>query len=109
MKEIQLTDNIENALYDDILGYYKVVKDGADDIVIIKNYKYRKLQLNHSITLNNCEKLCVVEVENGENYIVRPLDTLASIAEKYNISKNQIIAKNNLHNDRVFVGQVLKL
>jgi len=109
MKEIQLTNKCEDALYDDILGYYKITKEGLDDVVIIKNYKYKKLQINNSYLLDNSCKMCVVEEENCENYIVQPFDTLTSISLKYGVNENYLIEKNKLKNSKIFVGQILKI
>jgi N-acetylmuramoyl-L-alanine amidase len=42
-------------------------------------------------------------------YKVNPGDTLEIIAKNYHVSRNQIIAKNNLKDENIVVGQVLQL
>lgn len=42
---------------------------------------------------------------NVRLHIVKPLETLAEIAKKYGVSKEEIIAKNNL--SKIFIGQQL--
>ena len=42
-------------------------------------------------------------------HIVRPLETLQSIAQKYNLTIEDLIAKNGLKNNCVFIGQQLIL
>ncbi len=42
---------------------------------------------------------------NVRLHIVKPLETLSEIAQKYGVSKEDIIAKNNL--SKIFIGQQL--
>ena len=41
------------------------------------------------------------------SYVVRPFDTLQSVAEINNMSVEQLRTKNNLQSDYIFVGQKL--
>ena len=45
----------------------------------------------------------IVEKLEGESHVVLPLETLDSIAQKYNVSVQEIIRKNKT--DVIFVGQ----
>ena len=46
-------------------------------------------------------------VSSQEKYIVKPLDTIDKIANKFGVSIEYLINKNNLKTTKVFVGQVL--
>lgn len=48
--------------------------------------------------------VCVTGV-NKILHIVKPLETLNSIAKKYNVSVNQIMEENKI--DKIFIGQQL--
>lgn len=111
MKEIELIDNIENGCkYDEQWGNYRELKAGLDDIIIVKNYKHKTIEKTEVSTLSGSESIYhIVEVENCEKYIVKPLDTLKSIANKYNTEVEYIIKKNALITDRLFIGQILKI
>ena len=110
MKEIKLISKIEDGcIVDEDLGAYVIVENGMDDIVIINNYKYRELSLTGVNALNNKSEYRVVEVENHQNYVVKPLDTLASIASQHNTTEDELKALNDLSNNKVFIGQILKI
>lgn len=40
---------------------------------------------------------------------VKPAETLKDIAEKYKITTTKLILDNNLQNDKLFIGQILKI
>ncbi len=42
-------------------------------------------------------------------HIVKPLETLPKIAEKYNTTEGKIIADNHLTQEKLFIGQQLKI
>lgn len=90
------------------------------------NYLYR-LQRDETLTdvaqrfktsINNIEPLTVGEIKEGEfvkikqsnefEHSVAPLETLKDIAEKYKVSEEEIITKNNLKIKRLFIGQKLR-
>lgn len=110
MKEIKLLSKMEEGSFiDDDLGVYKVITEGVDDIIIIKNYKYRDLQYAEVTSLNDHQKCKIVDVENHDTYVVKPLDTLQSIANYHNTTTEEIKAINNLKNEKLFIGQMLKV
>ena len=43
------------------------------------------------------------------SHVVKPMETLASIAQKYNVGVEQIVKINNLTSHRVFIGQILQI
>lgn len=51
----------------------------------------------------------MVKIMHGENniHIVKPMQTLTTIAQMYNVKIEDIIKNNNLKSPRLFVGQRL--
>jgi len=111
MKIIEvLKEKTENCKYDDLVGYYEIMKDGLDDIIIVKNYEYKQIKLiNNLLQDNNKNKFIIEKVTNGEKYIVQPLDSLTSIANKFNKDESYIINKNKLKCKKLFIGQILEI
>ena len=111
MKEIKLLSSMEEGCsFDKCFGAYRTIKKGLDDIILVKNYKYRIMQLAEVSILNNEEKeYRVVNVENHDTHIVRPFDTLESISKEYGVNIEDLKSNNNLKNDKLFIGQILKV
>lgn len=111
MKEIKLLNCAEeDCCIDNELGAYKVVKKGLDDIVVVRNYKYRELKHSEVVSLNSGEEeYKIVEIENNDIHIVKPLETLVSISKEYSIEVDDLKKINNLDTDRLFIGQILKI
>jgi len=106
MKEIELLgDVIDNNIFENC----RVIKEGKNDIVLIRNMKYRKITAKNINTLNEGDEYVVEECSNKNKYIVKPADTLASIAEKFGTSELEIMKNNKLNTSRLFVGQLLEL
>ncbi len=42
-------------------------------------------------------------------YVVKPADSLFSVAEKFNISAQRLVTDNNLKSEKLFIGQRLKI
>ena len=102
---------------------YMVIKDGCDDIRIVRNY----LPMHLYKTKKNETKMDILsrgyEILGGEieregdmvlmhkpksiRYIVSPLETLDSIASKYGANKYDIMSSNNLVTEKLFVGQII--
>ena len=45
--------------------------------------------------------------KNNALHIVKPMETLNSIAQKYNVDVEQLIRQNGLTSKRLFIGQTL--
>lgn len=67
------------------------------------------------IVRNNCDiplyvgewvKICV---NDFITHFVKPAETIASIAARYSIDKEKLIADNNLSGEKLFIGQKLKI
>jgi len=110
MKEIEILKHEEiDSFFDEKIGHYKVLKQGMDDIVIIRNLEYRSIKQIDVGTLDGNKKFIVETLTNNEKYIVKPLDTLTSIAKKFNKSVEEIKSKNNLKIDKLFIGQIINI
>ena len=92
------------------LPQYYVVKKGESLFEICEGFE---LDLNAIKTLNGIKKdvsegdMLILQEISKNYYIVKPLDTLFSISKKLNVSVQDIIEKNNLQTDSVFIGQKL--
>lgn len=53
----------------------------------------------------------IVKIMNktGNYHIVKPLETLHTIAQKYGTTIEELIKLNNLNSKRLFIGQSLKI
>lgn len=99
-----------------------VLVDGADDIVVIKNYyPYFLKRLSKEETLldvyaqgfcaigdsDKKNTMIILNKESGIRYNVSPLEKLEDIAQKFGVTRDYIINTNNLKTDKLFVGQEL--
>lgn len=110
---------------DRILGYrYVEMASGNDDIIVVKNYQpYFVNELTEENTLldwyargynvvgmddnlGNHDTVVLKKIE-GVKYVVSPLEKLEDIARKLGVDKQEIIEKNSLKTEKLFVGQVL--
>lgn len=62
-------------------------------------------------TVEECfgEEYIPLELELTQDYVVQRGDTLYSIARRYNISVNELMNINNLTNNNLYIGQILKI
>lgn len=111
---------------DKILGKkYMVLNAGGDDITVIRNYM--PLYISHVKEKQNVLDIMssgfnIVasqskDIEVGDmlilnrpksvRYVVSPLESLDTIANKFGVEKSIIMSSNNLKTDKLFVGQIL--
>lgn len=107
-----------------IFGYrYVTLNNGSDDVIFVKNYlpsiRYvvRKDEKLIDILSRGFKVDNVNNVESGEilmlsrptniRYVVKPLETLQEIATKYGVTTTNIMQKNELMTEKLFVGQIL--
>ena len=67
------------------------------------------LKNNGFISSNYNDCVTLFKQPNNSVYVVKILDTLNSICEKFKLNKLDVIKLNNLKTDKLFVGQILKL
>lgn len=111
-QELIIIEN-EEPIVNDEYDIYEVVK--GDSLWAIAN-RY-SIRVNDLIELNNLNNLTIsigqkllVPKQNIEDntYIVEKGDTLWSIAKKNNITVNELKELNNLTNNTISIGQILK-
>lgn len=70
--------------------------------------KHCIIRNNENVDLYDGEMIKIVkDVKNF--HIVKPMETLNSISQKYNKSIEELIKQNNLKANRLFVGQRLRI
>ncbi len=103
MKEIMLDKNCkENVLI--INGEQYGYAQSTDDILIVKNMPRCKFVMS-----KNENNIGSMSVQSNHKIVVTVGETLDSICQKYNVSKEYLKSKNNMKGDTVFVGQLLEL
>ena len=91
-----------NTKYD----YYSIIKDTNPNETIIIEYGDAD---NYKQVVDIIVKSIIEYLALSDTYKVKSGDTLYSIAKKYNISVNELKELNNLKNNNITVGQVLKI
>ena len=112
------TDIYENELIDN--ERYLVLSEGREDIVIVKNYNpffiKKKSGENgiidyyangYDVIEDNCSQYLILQKPVGVKYVVKPLEQLESIAQKFGVDVDYIMESNKLKTQKLFVGQVL--
>lgn len=103
-------------------NFFEVSK-GLDDIILVKNYlpkfiyKVKEGENMMDIMSRGFEMDNIQEINLGDililnkpksiRYIVKPLEKLEDIANRFCVNMEEIIVNNNLKTDRLFVGQIL--
>ena len=102
---------------------YIEICGGLEDIIVVNNYLPHYLyRVKNSETLMdimskgydvqgvsavNTNDLIIISKPKSIRYIVKPLESLEEISNKFNIDKKIIMETNNLTSDRLFIGQIL--
>lgn len=115
-------DKINAVVYNDDLidgVKYVVLEDGKSDIVVVKNYNPLFLikdvsgcdveicNRGYEVVCKDDGGLSLLQKQKGIKYIVKPLEKLSDIARKFGLDEKDIIERNNLKTNMLFVGQVL--
>lgn len=103
---------------------YVISNMGKDDITFVRNYfplyeytlktdeRVIDIMARGYSAIDNgemCGESIILERPSANRYIVKPLDTIQSIAYRYNTSVDDIIDINHLKTQKLFVGQILWL
>lgn len=98
------------------------VLNGYDDgIYIIENYnkpfifkvenqtKQQLSAMGYEISDSEIEQedIVLLSAKKGKKHIVRPLEKLDDIANFYAIPKTEIVNRNNLKTEKLYIGQIL--
>lgn len=90
--------------------YYRVQHGDNLNVLINKFNTSKENILRNNNNIDFYEGEWVIIKENA--YIlhcVKPMQTIEIIADIYNVSKEKIIADNNLFSNKLFIGQQLKI
>lgn len=88
--------------------FYKVEDENFD---VYKNFNTSKeniLRNNEELKLYKGEWI-MVKMNDFISHYVKPTETLDIISNKYSLNKIQIIRDNNLENEKLFIGQLIKI
>lgn len=90
--------------------YYRVQSGDCEQSIISKFNTSRDniIRNNPSIALYSGEWIHI-HINDYLTHIVKPMETIAKISKKYNISEDKIITDNSLITDRLYIGQRLKI
>lgn len=93
------------------IGWVEKTKPG---ITILKNVEYLELIDDENLvgndkTVSKSGDYTMVKRCSCEKHVVKPLETLETIAKKSNLSVEYIIKTNSLKTTNLFIGQILKL
>jgi len=106
--EIQFSKSIRIVPQDELHSFIHKIKIGETLEKIAKLYNQTKEVLIEVNALKKPievgERLYIPQ-KNRAIYVVKPLDTIAKIAQKYKISEEEIVALN--HTNKIFIGQIL--
>lgn len=80
----------------------------VNDIIKLNNLKSINLSIGDKLVIPETGEE-VSSLPNFINYTVQRGDTLYNISKKYNVSVNTIMQDNNMKNNTLSVGQVLKI
>lgn len=122
MKEIKLTNTDYETFDFAKLGEYEIVEDGSDDVYVVQNYPQRYLYnipkdfdvkkleyMGYKIVRGDqTQEVVVIERQFKKFHIVKPCETLDTIAQLYNTTVQEIMSQNSVSR-RVFIGQILKI
>ena len=89
--------------------WYQVLKGDTLDMILTKfSNKSKVVRNNPNIDLYEGEMI-KIEINNNTNHIVKPMETLTKIANKYDKNIEDLIKLNNLKTTKLFIGQILKI
>ena len=102
---------------DTLYSIAKKYNTTVNDILKDNNLNTTSLSLGQNIKIRTTGTEAVEEcygeefmpVDNSIKYVVKKGDSLWTIAKKYNTSVDNIKSKNNLTNNNLSIGQVLKI
>ena len=106
-----------------LLNYnYVILENGTDDIILMDNYTppriHRVLEDDTKESLQakgfelskeqiEVDDIILLSKLEGKKHIVKPLETLDNIAYMYFTDKQDIINRNGLKTEKLFIGQIL--
>ena len=115
--QLKVLNNLTNNNLPSILK----IPQSKDDCFVIANLKREYVYFGNAESvkkqLNNIGLYCenphmsinLFKPKNEDVYVVNVLDNLDKICNKFNLNKTEVVLKNNLKTEKLFIGQILKL
>ena len=103
--DIVLTDKYKVVAGDTLYSIAKKLDTSVSELKKLNNLSTNSLSIGQILKIPSK----FVDVGDTELYQVKSGDTIYSIANKYNLSVNELKSLNNLFNDNLSVGQLLKV
>ena len=103
--DIVLTDKYKVVAGDTLYSIAKKLDTSVSELKELNNLSTNSLSIGQILKIPSK----FVDVGDTELYQVKSGDTIYSIANKYNLSVNELKSLNNLFNDNLSVGQLLKV
>ena len=66
------------------------------------------LRNNNTLNFYNGEWI-KIRLNDYTTHTVKPMETIKKIADQYNLYEEKLMVDNNLKNDKIFIGQRLKI
>ena len=95
---------------------YVTIEEGDNSVQIVRNYNPYFITNNMSVDVVSkfdfnivakVNKHIIFHKSSGVKYVVKPLETIENICNKFDVDKEYIITTNNLKSTKLFVGQIL--
>lgn len=90
--------------------FYRIQSNASENVICstLNTNKHNILRNNNNLRLYAGEWVKVT-TNNYFIHVVKPIETLPSIAQKYNTTVDKLLADNALNTDKLFIGQQLKI
>lgn len=88
--------------------YFRIPNENFDIYSVLNTSKENVLRNNNKIKFYAGEYV-KVKINDYISHVVKPAETLTSISNKYNVNINKLIKDNMLNNNKLFIGQILKI
>lgn len=90
--------------------FYRIQSNITENVICstLNTNKQNILRNNDNLNLYAGEWVKVT-TNNYCVHVVKPVETLTSIAQKYDITVEKLLADNALKTDKLFIGQQLKI
>ncbi len=108
-KEIEIPlENTDFVVVNNFKRNFLYVYNGNDNLNNIKQ-NFKKLGFNVETDFNNEIDKILFSKKTQDIYVVGVTENLESICKKFSLNKQDVIAKNNLKSEKLFIGQMLNL
>ncbi|MBE7077007.1 MAG: LysM peptidoglycan-binding domain-containing protein [Clostridiales bacterium] len=90
-------------------NYFRITNETEKDLITKFNTTKDKIIRNNSDLKYYSGEWVKITSNDYITHVVKPMETLEKIAKIYDLTKEEIIVFNDLKNEKLFIGQVLKI